>query len=42
MREVIEGKHLVGNTNASHNSGQPLVAAGFHVLNLRVTVNGNQ
>lgn len=33
---VIEEKHpvgLVGNTNVSH-SGQPLAAAGFHMLSL--------
>lgn len=34
MRDGIEKKHLVGNTNVSHNSGQPLAAEGFHVLNL--------
>lgn len=34
MRDGIERRHLVGNTNASHNSGQPLAVAGFHVLNL--------
>lgn len=30
MRDVIEKKHLVGNTNVSHNSGQP--PTGFYVL----------
>ncbi len=34
VRDGIEKRHLVGNTNVSHNSGQPLAAAGFHVLNL--------
>ena len=35
IRDGVEEKHLVGNTNASHNSGQPpAAAAGFYVLNL--------
>lgn len=34
VRDGMEKKHLVGNKNVSHNSGQPLAAAGFHMLNL--------
>lgn len=41
MRDGIEKRHLVGNTNVSHNSGQPLAAAGFDVLNLLYPGEGN-